>query len=131
MGQGHKCALHLVSVDFDESSQRPVISPFHVIGEEASRELSHSPVILEAIAANTLAMARFIRAVAILEITVFLTFFHDLLHRRIILPMLRYSGSVFSRGPSSDTNNLPGRVAVFPTPVGRSEHLLPAALPVV
>jgi hypothetical protein len=79
MELGHKRVSYLVSVDLDESSQGTVISPFHVIGEEAGRELLHTPVILEAFAANALATTRLIRTIAIREIFVFLTFFHDLL----------------------------------------------------
>ena len=79
MGLGHKRVSYLISVNFDEASQGPVISPFHVVGEEAGRELLHSPVILEAFAANALAAAGLIRAIANLEIFVFLTFFHDFL----------------------------------------------------
>jgi hypothetical protein len=66
-------------MDFNESSQGPVISPFHVIGKEAGGELFHAPVILDAFAADAFTTARVIGAVAILEIFIFLTFFHDFL----------------------------------------------------
>ena len=87
-------------------------------------------MILETFATDALAAARLIRTVAILEIVVFLTFFHGLLHRRVVLPMLMYSGSVFSRDSFSDINNLPGHASVFRQPVEHSGHSLLVALPV-
>jgi hypothetical protein len=89
MEQGHKCASYFVSVDVDESFQRPVIGPFHIIREKAGRELSHTPMILKTITADSLATAWFVGAVAVLEIIVFLTFFHDFLHQSIDTSVFR------------------------------------------
>lgn len=75
--------LYFILIDFDESSQRPVVCSFHIVGEKAGRKLFHAPVILKAFAADALAAAGLVGAVAVLEIFVFLTFSHDCLQRRV------------------------------------------------
>jgi hypothetical protein len=52
----------------DESGQRPIIGSFHLIRKEAGRQFLHSPVILYAFAADALAAARFITAVAVAQV---------------------------------------------------------------
>lgn len=82
-GRGRRDVSSLVSVDLDEPPQGPVVGPFHIIGKQASRKLSHAPVIRKALAANALPMARLIRAVTVSKVFLFLTFFHDMLRRRV------------------------------------------------
>jgi hypothetical protein len=63
-------------VNLDESSERAVISPFYIIREKTGREFFHAPVILNAFAADSLAAARLIGAVAFFHIFFNITFFH-------------------------------------------------------
>jgi hypothetical protein len=69
-----------VFIDFDESPQAPVIGPFHIIREKAGWKLFHAPVVLKTLAADSLAAAGFITAVAVGHVLVCLTFFHLFLH---------------------------------------------------
>ena len=57
-----------VLVNLDEPSQGSIVGPFHIVWEQACGELFHAPMVLDAFAADTLAAAGFIRAVANLEI---------------------------------------------------------------
>jgi hypothetical protein len=68
-----------VLVNLDEPLKRPVVSFFNAIGEKASRKLMVSPMITETLAAESLAAARLVAAVAIFEVSFAVAFSHRLL----------------------------------------------------
>jgi len=57
---------NFIFVDRDESSYGPVKSSFDIIRKKTGRELIHTPVVLNAFAADPFAAAWFPRAVAFL-----------------------------------------------------------------
>jgi len=61
-------------IGLNKTFNRAVPGLLHIIGEKTGRELSHPPVILNAVAADTLPAARFIGAVAVRLIFFNLTF---------------------------------------------------------
>jgi len=52
----------------EESAQRTVVSSLHIIGKKASGKLSHLPVVLNTLTAESFAAARLISAIAPLEV---------------------------------------------------------------
>jgi hypothetical protein len=48
----------------------------HIIGEETGWQFLHSPMVLQALAADTLAAAWFVRAVAVLKIFILIALSH-------------------------------------------------------
>jgi len=72
----------------DEAFQRAVVGSLHIVRKKASGKLPHLPVVLDTLAAESLAAARFISAIAPLEVSleIFALFlFHNrlLAHKRV------------------------------------------------
>jgi hypothetical protein len=63
-------------VNLNECPNRAVISPFYIIREKTGREFFHAPMILNAFAADSLAAAWLIGAVAFFHSFFNITFFH-------------------------------------------------------
>jgi len=66
----------LTFVSLDEAIQGTVICSFNILRKEAGRKLLHSPVVLNAFAADALPAAGLIAAVAIFKVLFALAFFH-------------------------------------------------------
>jgi hypothetical protein len=65
-----------VLVDLNEPAQRPVPGLFDIVGEEAGGQLPVPPMIGEAVAADALAAARIIAAVASGHVLLDVAFLH-------------------------------------------------------
>lgn len=65
-------------IDFEKPGQGTIVCPFHGIREQAGWQLPVAPMVLEAFAAEALAAAGLVTAIAPAQILVLIAFSHEI-----------------------------------------------------